>query len=134
MARVDRLLRPVAAAVVLVAVIVIAWIGLIFVTGNVGRANVADLVSGGCTIGLTGAAVSIEAEGLGSSSECDSLARTTTDGASWYRYADGTEAAGAVICQGKVGDVTFTVRDQGMLNLYGTNACNWLVDRGATLP
>lgn len=76
-----------------------------------------------CTVGLMGAAVSITYDGVGADSVCAQWEGRVTDGGSWYRYAGGTDPGGAVICQGKRGGVTVTVRDQGALNLYGSSVC-----------
>jgi hypothetical protein len=79
-----------------------------------------------CTVGLSGAAVSITADGIGAGGVCRDFDRRTTDGGSWYIYESGASPAGAVICQMKRDLVTITVRDQGILNLYGTAVCDSL--------
>lgn len=88
---------------------------------------VGGAVAPSCTVGLAGAAVSVTVQGLSAQMQCDSLARTTTDGGSWYVYSGGQSATGAVICQVNYADDLFTVRDQGLLSLYGSSVCTSLL-------
>jgi hypothetical protein len=81
-----------------------------------------------CTVGLTGAAVSITIQGLRAQAQCDSYRGTTTDGGSWYVYAGSQGPTGAVICQENYQGNLLTVRDQGLLNAYGTSICKHLID------
>ena len=80
-----------------------------------------------CTVGLTGAAVSVTVQGPTAQSQCNSFLGTKTDGGSWYNYAGGQSAGGAVICQENYSGDLFTVRDQGSLNLYGSGVCSNLI-------
>ena len=76
-----------------------------------------------CAVGLNGAAVSVTVDGGGALAQCQSFLRQTTDSGSWYIYADGVQPAGAVICQVDLYNDRFVVRDQGVLNIYGTQIC-----------
>jgi hypothetical protein len=82
------------------------------------------LVAPECTVGLSGTAVSVTVAG-GGTGACDDWVRSDPANP-WYPYAAGTEPAGAVICQGQQSGRTYTVRDQGLLNIYGTSICSAL--------
>lgn len=118
----DRsLARLVLAVLVLVAVYV-----LVALPG--GPAGVAQNALGNdCTVGLAGAAVSIEIQGGGADGACRRYAGQVTDGGTWYVYQASTKPGGAVICQVTLGSFLYTVRDNGSLNLYGTSVCKNLI-------
>jgi hypothetical protein len=90
------------------------------------QGGLASVVPGHCTMGLAGAAVSVTYDGAGAGAQCDRWNTTVTDGGSWYRYQGDTQPAGAVICQEPADGTTATVRDQGAMNLYGTQVCKYL--------
>lgn len=81
------------------------------------------LLTSSCTVGLAGAAVSVTVEGPTADPQCESMSGQVIDGGNWYLYDPDTEAGGAVICQYKHQGNTWTVRDQGVANLYGTSVC-----------
>lgn len=83
-----------------------------------------------CTVGLAGTAVSVTMAG-GGTGACDAWVRSDASNP-WYTYSGGTEADGAVICQGQYAGVTYTVRDQGMLNAYGSSICSGLSGQAAS--
>jgi hypothetical protein len=91
--------------------------------------GLASVVPGHCTMGLAGAAVSVTYDGLGADAQCDRWNATTTDGGSWYRYQGNAQPGGAVICQEPAHGTTATVRDQGVMNIYGTQVCKYLADQ-----
>jgi Na+/H+ antiporter NhaC len=91
--------------------------------------GLADIIPARCVVGLAGAAVSIDVSGVGAIAVCDAQKRITTDGGNWYQYAGGTEPAGAVICQVEIQGISYTVRDMGALNLYGSSLCSELFAR-----
>ncbi len=87
-----------------------------------------------CTVGLTGQTVSITIDGPSANYQCDSFVGVTTNGASWYTYESGAQPGGAVLCQvNYLGDL-FTVRDQGILTIYGHNACQYLAGKANGSP
>lgn len=118
--------RPLAAAFV-VGVAIVAVVLLGSASGIIG-----EILPEHCVVGLTGAAVSIQVDGAGASAQCDSYAIQVTDGGSWYRYQGDLAPGGAVICQVPWNGRTYTVRDQGLGNLYGTSVCQQLI--GAAGP
>lgn len=81
------------------------------------------LLTGRCTVGLAGAAVSVSVEGPTADAQCGSMSGQVTDGGNWYLYEADTEPGGAVICQYRHQGNTWTVRDQGIANLYGSGVC-----------
>jgi hypothetical protein len=85
------------------------------------------LLPSACTVGLAGTAVSVSITG-GGSGACDAWVRSDPSNP-WYQYTAGTEPQGAVICQGGVDGLTYTVRDQGLANLYGSSICSGLSDQ-----
>lgn len=85
-------------------------------------------IPGRCTIGLAGSAASVTADGVGAQGWCEATAARSA-GAGWYVYASGAEPGGAVICQIPKAAMTLTVRDQGILNLEGTQACRDLANQ-----
>jgi hypothetical protein len=86
------------------------------------------VVTPSCTVGLTGAAVSVSVQGLNAQLQCDSFLTTTTNGGSWYMYSGGQSPTGAVICQLSLRGDLYTVRDQGSLNIYGSGICSNLIN------
>jgi hypothetical protein len=88
--------------------------------GNLNDAAVDLGVARSCTVGYAGAAVSVTIQGVDPDPQCDSWPRT--DG-HWYIYGGGAAPGGAVICQYRIRGFLVTVRDQGSLNLYGTQIC-----------
>lgn len=108
--------------VVLLAAVLGAGALAVSLYADANRGSV-PFVASECTVGLAGAAVSVAVEGPTANAECESMAGQVTDGGNWYLYEADTEAGGAVICQYKHEDNTWTVRDQGVANLYGTGVC-----------
>ena len=105
-----------------------AGLGILFLLN--GRTLLNDLggaVIPSCTVGLAGAAVSVTAQGVNAQGQCTSFLSTTTDGGSWYLYSGAATPGGAVICQVPFGGSTLTVRDEGALDLYGSQICRNLI-------
>jgi hypothetical protein len=84
-----------------------------------------------CTVGVAGNAVTITLEGPGAEAECDATAGTTSAGLTWYRYAEGATPGAAIVCELSAGGIRYTVRDQGLLNLLGSAACEVIARRQA---
>jgi len=118
-----RFARPVLAGLLLV---IVAVGGLYLVSPDF-RGQIQGAVTPSCTVGLTGAAVSVTVQGADAQAQCESFLDQTTDGGSWYIYSGGQKPAGAVICQVSYRGEMFTVRDQGSLNIYGSGICSNLI-------
>ncbi len=92
---------------------------------------------GHCAVGLNGAAVSVAIDGPGALAQCDSFLTQTTDGGTWYVYANGAQPGGAMICQVSYAGDEWAVRDDGALDLYGSGICKNLISMAngaATTP
>jgi hypothetical protein len=87
-----------------------------------------------CVAGLEGASVSVAVDGPGANDQCQSFVGQVTDGGSWYVYQSGTEPGGAVLCQYSYLGDTFSVRDQGIADVYGSQARELLYAKVSGLP
>jgi hypothetical protein len=112
-----------ALSLALIAAIVL---GLAALNGPTLFGQLGGAVTPTCTVGLTGAAVSVTIQGLDAQSRCVSEAATITDGGSWYVYQGGQAPLGAAICQETYNSDLYTVRDQGS-NIYGSGVCSNLI-------
>jgi hypothetical protein len=90
-------------------------------------ATFGNAVTPTCSVGLTGAAVSVTVEGISADAQCRSMLTRTTDGGSWYLYSGGQSPSGAVICQVTLSNDLYTGRDQGSFELYGSQICSNLI-------
>ena len=81
-----------------------------------------------CVVGLNGHAVSVAVDGPGAMAQCNSFLTQTTDGGTWYVYANGAQPAGAMICQVAYAGDEWAVRDQGVLDIYGSGICGDLIN------
>ena len=113
----------------------VAWLAAGGAQADFGR-----WIPGRCTVGVSGAAVSVTADGLGAESECrDLLALGNPQpdqglpalvylpaSGYWYEYT-GAEPGGAVICQAHWDNATLTVRDAGAMTEYGNEVCHVLL-------
>lgn len=123
------------ARVVLAAFVLVAAVEVLVDLPGGPAAVVQNALGSDCTVGLAGAAVSIEIQGGGADGVCRSYAGQVTDGGSWYVYQAGARPGGAVICQVALASLLYTVRDNGSLNLYGTSVCkNLIAAANPTLP
>lgn len=85
----------------------------------------AMLFSSECSLGLAGTALSITVEGPEAEQWCAAEVGTTAaSGATWYRYDADETLPGVLICRHDWQGNTITVRDQGALMLYGSEACS----------
>jgi hypothetical protein len=75
-----------------------------------------------CSVGLSGAAVSVTVQGQNAQAQCESMLNDPTGGGSLYLYSGGQEPAGASICQRTYEGDLVTVRDTGS-NMYGSVLC-----------
>jgi hypothetical protein len=118
--------RPWVPLLVIALVVVALGVGMLYVLSPGFRGQVQSAVTPSCTVGLSGAAVSVTVQGADAQAQCNSFLGQTTDGGSWYVYSGGQQPAGASICQVNYHGDLMTVRDEGPLNLYGTSVCSYL--------
>lgn len=91
-------------------------------------------IKSNCVVGLQGAAVSVAVDGPSANAQCEAMSHETTNGGSWYVYDSDTEPGGAVICQFDIRGNRWTVRDQGIANMYGSGVCQNLQQMAAGVP
>jgi hypothetical protein len=82
-----------------------------------------------CTVGFVGTDVNVEFEGWGAGAGCDDFVRHTSIGQSsgdQLPLGSGYERSpgGTVMCRYKVNGLTYTVRDSGVLKMYGAALCD----------
>lgn len=100
-------------------------IGAVLALGAVQHTGpAAVLFSSTCSVGLAGTALSITAEGPNAEQWCSDTEGTAAgNGATWYRYGENETLPGVLVCRQPYDGNTITVRDQGALMLYGSEAC-----------
>lgn len=82
---------------------------------------VSNFTSSSCSVGAVGTAAVIDIKGRGATQACDDLVK---DQNSFYLTEE--QPTKPVICVVKIHKLTYTVRDQGLLNLAGSELCNRL--------
>lgn len=86
-------------------------------------------LSTSCTVGYAGTNLNITVEGWGAGKTCQDLMKSAPGGAAAANgqtpLGSGYESspAGTLMCRYNLSGLTYTVRDSGALNLYGTAAC-----------
>jgi hypothetical protein len=118
-----RHIRRVLDAAVIVAIVVV---GVLVAFPGV-SAWWSQATTPSCTVGLTGASVSVTVQGSTAEKQCEAMLAQTTNGGTWYRYASGQQPAGASICQVHYEGDLWIVRDEGALELYSSSICSNLV-------
>ena len=82
---------------------------------------VSNFTSSSCSVGAVGSAAVINIKGRGATQACNDLVK---DQNSFYITEE--QPTKPVICVVKIRKLTYTVRDQGLLNLVGNELCNRL--------
>lgn len=82
-----------------------------------------------CTVGYAGTDMNVTIEGIGADKECRDLS-TGQDQQVTEMAVYGTNPSGTLICRYAVNDLTYTVRDTGMLKLYGNQECDAIHETG----
>jgi chromosome segregation ATPase len=83
-----------------------------------------------CTVGYAGTNLNITVEGADADATCKELIKQAPGG---HNSQDinvgggyGTNYTGTLVCRYKINTLTYTVRDQGALMLYGNSVCEYL--------
>ncbi len=83
-----------------------------------------------CTVGYAGTSLNVTVEGAGADAACQELVKQAPGGQNSQGINVGggyrTNSTGMLVCSYKINNLTYTVRDQGSLMLYGNAVCAYL--------
>jgi hypothetical protein len=78
-----------------------------------------------CTVGASGTALNITADGWGAGKACETMMNSASTNISGFAPYS-TNSFGQVVCVVPLGSVTYTVRDAGLLDIFGNAVCQYL--------
>jgi hypothetical protein len=103
---------------------IFALVGAVATHGSFG------IVPQQCTLGVYGAAASVEFDGVNAAQDCDHYRQVSvgSDNKTVFYIQSGTPT-GTTLCQGKTDTgSTYTVRDTGYLDIVGHDLCGWMLN------
>jgi hypothetical protein len=78
-----------------------------------------------CTVGAAGTALNVTAGGWGAGKACETMMNTASTNVNGFTPYS-TNPFGQVVCVVPLGSVTYTVRDTGLLDIFGNAVCQYL--------
>lgn len=84
-----------------------------------------------CTVGASGTALNVTADGWGAGRACETMMNTESTNVSGFTPYS-TNPFGQVVCVVPLGGITYTVRDTGLLDIFGNAVCQSLQQQTPT--
>ena len=78
-----------------------------------------------CTVGASGTALNVTADGWGAGKACETMMNTVSSSVNGFAPYS-TNPFGQVVCVVPLGNIRYTVRDTGLLDLFGNAVCQYL--------
>jgi hypothetical protein len=98
---------------------------------------VTQVINPDCTVGYSDSNLNIEVSGQGADAACQQLMKLgpgANPNGSPYGSGRTIQPTGSVICQVPLHGLTYTVRDTGIITLYGDVVCSVLKDQARSTP